>query len=102
MVKGWRIWLSDVLILLGLTALIGATMFWVKSALAKEQIENRTYLLSSVNPVLPLPTLKPTPLPTEVLLSPKAHPAKTSAVDKLDEEKICLGTLHPGKIAHSM
>lgn len=86
MVKDWRAWLSDALILLGLAALIGTGLFWVKSALAASQIENRTYLLSSVDHVLPLRTSVPSPLPHEVLPSLQNGTAKTSVVDEIDEE----------------
>jgi LPXTG-site transpeptidase (sortase) family protein len=90
MVKDWRAWLSDALILFGLAALTGTALFWVKTALATEQIKNRTYLLSSVDHVLPLPATIPAPLPTEVLLAPKAYTANALEVDELDEKKVVL------------
>jgi LPXTG-site transpeptidase (sortase) family protein len=87
MVKDWRAWLSEILILLGLAAMIGAALFWVKTALAAEYIKNRTYLMSNVDHRLPLPNEIHALRSTEVLHPPKGNPAKFSAKAEVNEEK---------------
>jgi len=63
-VKNWRLALSDLLILGGSLLLVGAAMFWARSAMAAQALVSNHLLISSVNLDLPLPALTPTPSPT--------------------------------------
>ncbi len=62
--------LSNLLILVGSFILFCVILFWVRSALAAQQFEDNTYLISTVEINPPLPsytytaTLTPTPTPT--------------------------------------
>lgn len=78
--KDLRAWLSDLFILFGLALLMGAGLFWAKNALAAQQVEEQTYLVSKVDHDLPLPTLTPTPLPT--IPPPTPTPEPTAWIDE--------------------
>jgi len=59
--KDWHHWLSDLFILAGFSLLLFVCLFWVRTALAAQQIEAQPYLISTLELDVPLPTPTATP-----------------------------------------
>ncbi|OGO32459.1 MAG: hypothetical protein A2Z16_16395 [Chloroflexi bacterium RBG_16_54_18] len=55
----WSRLLSDLFILAGVLVLFSTTLFWVRSAMAAQQVGYQPYLLSSIDFALPLPSVTP-------------------------------------------
>ncbi|MBN1146959.1 MAG: sortase [Anaerolineales bacterium] len=67
-------WLSELFIHAGALVMLCAALFWAKTALASELLEQDTYLASAMGYQLPLPTLTATPtlVPAPISTQPPA------------------------------
>jgi len=78
----WRRLLSDLFILAGMLVLFTTSLFWVRSAMAAQQDGTQPYLLSSIDFVLPLPSVTPQVPATQAISGEEAVPG--TAMDSLE------------------